>query len=152
MAAGGVRAWALFPEFTRLYWARIALSGEYAFAATNSVLSGRLDTWQMLVEFLLDHPWHALLGVGYKTLPYSDFIGKTAIADNMYLSMLVETGLVGLAALLYFHAAVLRACWRSALSAGESSFFGAWMVCFWAGEAVQMPSGAFLTYWCVLPA
>jgi O-antigen ligase len=151
MGAGAAAAWVLFPEFTRLYWTRIALSGEYAFAATNAVLSGRLDTWRMLVGFLLDHPWHALLGVGYKTLPYSDFIGKAAVADNMYLSVLLETGLVGLAALLCFHAAVLRACWRSAHSAAESSFFGAWMFCFWAGEAVQMLSGDLLTYWRVLP-
>jgi hypothetical protein len=151
MGAGAALAWVLFPEFTRLYWTRIALSGEYAFAATNAVLSGRLDTWRMLVAFLLDHPWHALLGVGYKTLPYSDFIGKTAVADNMYLSVLLETGLVGLAALLYFHAAVLRACWRSAHSAAESSFFGVWMFCFWAGEAIQMLSGDLLTYWRVLP-
>ncbi|MDP8979276.1 MAG: O-antigen ligase family protein [Acidobacteriota bacterium] len=151
MAVGAAAAWILFPEFTRLYWTRIAVSGEYAFAATNAVLSGRLDTWRTLAAFLMEHPWHALFGVGYKTLPYSDFIGKTAVADNMYLSLLVETGMLGLAALLFFHAAVLRACWRSAHSATQSPFFGAWMFCFWAGETVQMLSGDLLTYWRVLP-
>ena len=28
-----------------------------------------------------------ILGIGYKTLPYSDFIGQPIVADNMYLSL-----------------------------------------------------------------
>ena len=39
------------------------------------------------------------LGIGYKTLPYTEYLGRPIIADNMYLSLLVETGVFGLLAL-----------------------------------------------------
>jgi hypothetical protein len=31
------------------------------------------------------------------------------------------------------------------------SFTGAWMLCFWAGQSVQMLSADLLTYWRILP-
>ena len=31
------------------------------------------------------------------------------------------------------------------------AFCGTWMLCFWAGEIVQMSSGDILTYWRVVP-
>ena len=106
----------------------------------------------MLLVFLREHPWHALAGVGYKTLPYSDFIGRRVVADNMYLSMLVETGVIGLGALLFCHWAILRAAWKATRVADpRATFFGTWMLCFWAGQTVQMLSGDVLTYWRVLP-
>ena len=64
------------------------------------MFSGRFESWRLLARFLGEHPWHALFGIGYKTLPYSTYLGRTVIADNMYLSMLVETGVIGLAALV----------------------------------------------------
>jgi O-antigen ligase len=94
----------------------------------------------------MDHPGYGVLGVGYKTLPYSDLPGRPVVADNAYLSALVETGLFGLAALLLLHFAVLRMAWRA-----RASLYGVWVFCFWAGEAVQMLSGDLLTYWRVLP-
>jgi O-antigen ligase len=98
------------------------------------------------------HPWHALFGIGYKTLAYSDFIGQTAIADNTYLSMLIETGIAGLVALLVWNVAVLRASYRAAQSEdARRSFCGIWMLCFWSGQIVQMFSADLLTYWRVLP-
>jgi hypothetical protein len=69
------------------------------------------------------------------------------VADNMYISLLVETGVGGLAALVWLNVAILRAAARSA----RHSFFGVWMLCFWSGQAVQMASGDLLTYWRVLP-
>jgi O-antigen ligase len=66
----------------------------------------------------------------------------------MYLSALIETGVLGLAALLFLNAAILRASWQ-ALRA--DSFFGKWMFCFWVGETVQMFSADILTFWRVLP-
>jgi O-antigen ligase len=93
-----------------------------------------------------------LFGIGYKTLPYSDFIGRGVVADNMYLSLLVETGVVGLAGFLAFNAAILGAAWRGARSLdSRTAFCGAWIFCFWVGEMVQMLSGDLFTYWRVLP-
>ena len=91
-----------------------------------------------------------MAGIGYKTLPYSTHIGKAVIADNTYLSMLVETGLAGLMSLLMLHVSILTLCWRARRIPGKS-FFATWMLCFWIGESVQMLSGDLLTYWRVLP-
>ena len=135
------------PEFATPYGQRIASLGEI-FASPDRILSGRLESWGTLGAFITDHPWQTLLGIGYKTLPQTDYLGKPLIADNMYLSMLVETGVYGLAALLGLNIAILMASWR-ALRAG--SFYGKWMFCFWVGEVFQMLSADILTYWRVLP-
>ncbi len=95
-----------FPAFTWAYWQRISQSFWYFFESPNAILFGRIYSWTVLAQFLLAHPWHAIFGIGYKTLPYSDFIGQTAIADNTYLSMLIETGMGGLAALIVWNTAV----------------------------------------------
>lgn len=160
LALGGAVAAALFaavvffvfPVFTETYFSRLAHSAEYFTTAPEMVLSGRLSTWRLLGDFLAQHPWHALLGVGYKTLPYSSFTGRAAVADNMYLSLLVETGIPGLGALLLLSFAMLRASLRAARSGDpRRSFFGAWFFCFWVGQMFQMMSGDLLTYWRVLP-
>ncbi len=142
----------LFPRFADFYWLRLWASWHYFLSATEGVLSGRLASWRYLAAFLVERPWHALLGVGYKTLPYSDFVGRPVVADNAYLSALVETGLFGLAAMLAWNLALLGAGWRAARNADPRvSFFGAWILCFWSGQLAQMMSGDLLTYWRVLP-
>ena len=111
-----------------------------------------MGSWSILANFLVSHPWHSILGIGYKTLPYSEYVGQTVIADNMYLSLLVETGIVGLLAFLMFNAAILRAARRAAANSDpQTAFFGRWMFCFWVGQLFQMLSGDLLTYWRVLP-
>ena len=143
----------VFPVFTSVYWARVAAAFQYFSESPNLVLSGRLASWQLLGQYLIAHPWHALIGVGYKTLPYSDFIGTTAVGDNTYLTALVETGIAGFTAVITLNIAILRAAYRAA-RAGDAlrSFCGTWMLCFWAGQSVQMLSADLLTYWRVLPA
>lgn len=151
LVVGSLAAWLLFPEAAWNYWLRLAYSQSF-FSQPETVLSGRLASWQIIVGFIETHPWHAILGIGYKTLPYSDFIGQTTIADNMYLSLLVETGIVGLAAFFLLNFAILRTAWRAAHRAdSQSSFFGTWISCFWIGQLFQMLSGDLLTYWRVLP-
>ena len=141
-----------FAVFAEAYWLRISASTQYLTEAPNMVLSGRIASWTRLLDFLLAHPWHLLLGVGYKTLPYSDFIGATAIADNTYLSMLAETGVLGLAAVIAMNVAILTAARRASHHPNpQRSFCGTWMLCFWTGQAVQMLSADLLTYWRVLP-
>jgi O-antigen ligase len=152
LAVGAAVSYVAFPEVTNFYWQRLSASATYLFSATEGVLSGRLHSWRVLADFLLQHPWHALFGVGYKTLPYSDFIGQPVIADNAYLSALVETGLFGLTAMLAFNVAVLRLAYRAARQPdGRVAFLGTCVFCFWIGEMAQMMSGDLLTYWRVLP-
>ncbi|HLJ49612.1 MAG TPA: O-antigen ligase family protein [Bryobacteraceae bacterium] len=143
---------AVFPNFALSYWLRLSTSVQFFAASPEGVLSGRVGSWRILVDFLLHNPWHAILGVGYKTLPYSSFIGRPVVGDNMYLSLLVETGVVGLGAFCAFNLAALVFARRAAASADpQTAFFGKWIFCFWMGEVVQMATGDLLTYWRVLP-
>jgi hypothetical protein len=146
-AAGALATWWIFPAFAQAYWTRLSASAEFLFSSTNGVLSGRVTSWQTLGDWIAANPWQALFGIGYKTLPYTQYLGSPVVADNMYLSLLVETGVGGLAALIWLNVAILRAAARSA----RHSFFGVWMLCFWCGQVVQMASGDLLTYWRVLP-
>ena len=130
-----------------MYWLRLSITAEYLFTRTEGVLSGRVASWHTLVDWVAANPWQAMFGIGYKTLPYTNFLGNPVVADNMYLSLLVETGVVGVATLVWLNIAILRA----AGAAFQRLFFGLWMLCFWAGQTVQMASGDLLTYWRVLP-
>ena len=151
-AAGSALVWKLFPVFADIYWLRLSSSAEFLFTATNGVLSGRVESWRALVSWIAAHPAGALLGVGYKTLPYTDAAGSAMVADNMYLSVLVETGVAGLAALIWLNAAILLAAAKASRAAdARRAFLGTWMLCFWSGEIIQMFSGDLLTYWRVLP-
>jgi O-antigen ligase len=70
----------------------------------------------------------------------------------MYLSLLIETGIVGLAAFVLLNFGIVRTAWRAArCNDPQSSFFGAWIFCFWIGQLFQMLSGDLFTYWRVLP-
>jgi O-antigen ligase len=150
--AAAIALRALLPGFAGAYWMRISTSIEYLFSETEGLLSGRLASWRAVLEFLAQHPWHALFGVGYKTLPYSDYLGRTVIGDNMYLSLLAETGIVGLGAMLWLCLQILRSARRAAASADpRRRFFGSWIFAFWTGQMVQMFTGDLLTYWRVLP-
>jgi hypothetical protein len=137
------------PEFAHSYWARIVFSFDNAVSRPDRVLSGRLDNWSVLAAFVAEHPWQTMLGIGYKTLPYTTYLGKPLIADNMYLSALVETGVLGLSALIALNIAIVRAAWNAI--SGPNSFYAKWILCFWTGEMFQMFSGDIFTYWRVLP-
>jgi O-antigen ligase len=154
--AGGLALRALPPSFAGAfagaYWMRVSTSVEYLFSETEGLLSGRVASWRAVLGFLAQHPWHALFGVGYKTLPYSDYLGRTVTTDNMYLSLLAETGIVGLGAMLWLSLQILRSARRASASADpQRRFFGGWILAFWAGQMAQMCTGDLLTYWRVLP-
>ena len=152
VAAGSAITYYFLPGFIELYWIRLSGTATAFVSETEGVLSGRVASWSAIAGFLRDHPLYGLLGIGYKTLPYSRFIGEPLIGDNMYLTLLVETGVAGLAAFLWLNAAILRASYCAARSATrEASFFGTWIFCFWAGQMVQMMSQDLFTYWRVLP-
>jgi hypothetical protein len=140
------------PSFAGNYWTRIVTSVQYFWYSPDGVLSGRLTHWEIIRDFLLREPWHAVFGVGYKTLPYSHFVGERVIVDNTWLSLFAETGLFGLGSFLLLNVLILRAGFRAARSGKpRASLFGEWIFCFWAGEIAQMFSGDLITYWRVLP-
>lgn len=147
-----VLVYVLFPAFAESYISRLLQSAAFIWSSPNGVLSGRLDSWTQIVNFLLEQPWRVLFGIGYKTLPYSGLVGSTVIADNTYLSLLVELGAGGLVLFLALNAEILRRSFLAFRSASsQKSFFGEWIFCFWVGELVQMTSGDLITYWRVLP-
>jgi hypothetical protein len=151
-ACAAVLLYLIVPQFVVSYGLRLLASVQYFSSAPNAVLSGRLANWTTLIDFLGREPWHAIAGIGYKTLPYSDFTGRPVIADNTYLSLLVETGVIGLAVFVTLNVAILRASFRAARSVNSTAaFFGTWVFCFWVGETFQMLSGDLITYWRVLP-
>jgi hypothetical protein len=137
-------------ESAHLHW-RQMLSLGISMATGEAIFSGRFESWRVLLRFVAEHPWHAVFGIGYRTLAYSDYIGQTVIGDNMYLSVLVETGVIGLAVLLWFNVANLGARRAAQHANPEAAFFGTWMFCFWRGQCVQIPLADLLTYWRVLP-
>jgi hypothetical protein len=150
--AGALVVWRLFPDLAEQYWQRLSGSVQFFSSAGGAVLSGRAQSWETLVNWILANPWVTFLGIGYKTLPYTQYLGAPVVADNMYLSLLVETGVAGLAALVWLNIAILRAARRATRAVDpRRKFFGAWMLCFWSGQVVQMASGDLLTYWRVLP-
>jgi O-Antigen ligase len=150
--AAALATWRIFPAFASTYWLRLSASAQYLFSATEGVLSGRVASWRTLAAWISENPWHLLSGIGYKTLPYTHYLGAPLVADNMYLSILVETGILGLAALLWVNVAILRAAAKASRAADPGrSFCGTWILCFWSGQILQMLSGDLLTYWRVLP-
>jgi hypothetical protein len=152
LAGTGIAGVLLFPTFFALYWTRLGVAFEYFAVSPDRVLSGRLASWAAIGDFLSAKPWLALFGIGYKTLPYTSYLPGGVVADNTYLSLLAETGIVGLTLFLLLNAAILRTAFRAAASEnGRAAFFGSWIFSFWCGELVQMISGDLITYWRVLP-
>lgn len=142
----------VFPSFGESYWLRIETSFLYLNSSPEMVLSGRVSSWGAIAQFLSDHTWQNVFGVGYKTLPYTTHLGEPVIADNTYLELLVEIGVVGLCVFLWMNFVLLRAGLRAARNAQPAArLFGSWFFCFWIGELVQMLSGDLITYWRVLP-
>ncbi len=148
IAAIAVTGLLVAPDLLLPYGSRLQYSVTAFFANPNEVLSQRLDTWTNLGAFILDHPAQIILGIGYKSLPYTNYFARPMVADNMYLAMLMETGVPGLFALLAFCSAVLA--WSRRLAHAERddlAGLGRFLFCFWLGEMVQMLSGDILTFW-----
>lgn len=142
----------LAPAVLRIFFLRLQFSALQFFTSPNEVLSSRLTAWSYLLDFVVAHPEHFLLGIGYKTLPYTRFLGRTLVADNMYGSLLVECGAVGLFVFLAMCGAILRASWRFAHSRDPLlAALGGFLLAGWCGFMVQMLSGDSLTYWRITP-
>jgi hypothetical protein len=127
----------VFPAFAQSYLSRLSNSLAFIWSTPNGVLSGRVASWSQLTQFLVDEPWRVFFGIGYKTLPYSDLVGSTVIADNTYLSLLIEVGIGGLLLLVLLNLEILKRGLQAFRSLSpQRSFFGEWIFCFWIGELV----------------
>jgi len=114
----------------------------------NLATSGRWESWGHLITFFADHPWYLIFGIGYKTLPYTHLFGRPLIADNGFLSLTFEAGIIGLAAFLWLNQAVFRSMYRASQRRGSvRAVCAAFMFAFWCGEMVQMVTGDLFTYW-----
>ncbi|HEX4772972.1 MAG TPA: O-antigen ligase family protein [Bryobacteraceae bacterium] len=140
------------PSFGQSYWLRIESSFLYVNSAPGRILSGRVSSWETIAQFLSQHTWQNVFGIGYTTLAYTTHLGEPVIADNTYLELLVEIGVIGLCVFLWMNFVLLRTALRAARDAKPAArLFGSWFFCFWIGELFQMMSGDLITYWRVLP-
>lgn len=114
----------------------------------NLATSGRWESWGRLVSFFADHPCYLVFGIGYKTLPHTHLFGRTLIADNGFLSLTFEAGIIGLTAFLWLNQAVFSSTYKAS-QRGHSlrAVCAAFMFAFWCGEMVQMLTGDLFTYW-----
>jgi len=110
--------------------------------------SGRSDTWARVLDIIGDHPQYLLFGVGYKTLPYTRLFHEEIITDNGYLSLLLETGVVGFGSMLFLSGAILKTFYKLVRrSDGALRFWSTLLFSFWCGEMVQMLAADAHTYW-----
>ncbi len=121
---------AMNPALFGNYSERLLSSFSIFYADPNRILSGRLTNWRILTDFMTLHPWQTVLGVGYKTLPYSSVAGAPVVADNTYLALLIETGVAGFIAFLVLQGAILQTGWRALRSTNSDAvFLGEWIFC-----------------------
>jgi O-antigen ligase len=152
LGGGLALVWIVAPTLTGAYLMRLWLTATGLMSNPDVWLSGRITSWTTLLEFLADNPVRLLTGIGYATLPHTELLGRTVLGDNMYLTVLVETGVLGFLAMMGLLLAILAAALRVSRSGDETaSFVGTWIFCFWMGQLAQMLSVDVLTFWRVLP-
>jgi hypothetical protein len=118
------------------------------FADPNVATSGRFDTWIRVFSIMREHPQYLIFGIGYKTLPVTRLFHGEIITDNGYLSLLLETGVSGLAGFSMFSYSILKTFFRLAHSASERlAFWSAVLFSIWCGELVQLLAVDAFTYW-----
>ena len=142
-----------FPSFATSYWvAARRLPSAFGHPGRRALWTPRKLVHPRRLP--LNHPWHLALGIGSRPCRIPILLGSTVIADNMYLSLLVETGLAELPRLSWFQ---LVRDWRASYRAmraedAATNFLGTWMLCFWIGRTFPDVVGDLLTYWRVLPS
>ena len=118
------------------------------FSDPNVATSGRFDTWIRVLSIMREHPRYLIFGIGYKTLPVTRLFHGEIITDNGYLSLLLETGVSGLAGFLIFSYSILHTFFRLARSVNNHlAFWSAVLFSIWCGELVQLLAADAYTYW-----
>ena len=118
------------------------------FSDPNVATSGRFDTWIRVLSIMREHPQYLIFGIGYKTLPVTRLFHGEIITDNGYLSLLLETGISGLAGFLILSHSILKTFFRLANSVNDHlAFWSAVLFSIWCGELVQLVAADAYTYW-----
>jgi O-antigen ligase len=148
LAVSVLLLWQVSPElWDYLVSSRIGRLVEI-FHDPNAATSGRFDTWVQVVSIIQEHPQHLIFGIGYKTLPVTRVFGSEIITDNGYLSLLVETGVAGLAGFMILTGAVLKTFFRLTRSAdGRVAFWSAVVFSIWCGQLTLLLAADAYTYW-----
>lgn len=118
------------------------------FVSPNVATSGRFDTWSHVVSIISNHPQHLVFGIGYKTLSFTRLFHGEIIVDNGYLSLLLETGLAGLAGFLFFSVVILNTFFKLSHARDQAAaFWSAVLFSSWCGQLVQLLAVDAYTYW-----
>jgi hypothetical protein len=118
------------------------------FSDPNVATSGRVDTWIRVLSIMREHPQYLVFGIGYKTLPVTRLFHGEIITDNGYLSLLLETGISGLAGFLILSHSILKTFFKLANSVNDHlAFWSAVLFSIWCGELVQLLAADAYTYW-----
>lgn len=140
--------WTFSPDLWRYFLeARVGHLAEL-FSDPDFATSGRFGTWVHLFDIIRENPQYIVFGIGYKTLTFTRLFHGAIIADNGYLSLLIETGAVGLAGFLIFSGAILKTFSKLARQeSGPVAFWAALMLAIWCGELVQLLAVDAYTFW-----
>jgi O-antigen ligase len=140
--------WRLSPDlWTYLLDARVGKLAEI-FASPDTATSGRFDTWGHVIYIIAENPQYLAFGIGYKTLSFTRVFHGEIIVDNGYLSLLLETGLAGLAGFLLFSAAILKTFLKLSRSNDQAvAFWSAALFSLWCGQLVQLLAVDAYTFW-----
>jgi O-antigen ligase len=140
--------WKLSPGlWNYLLDARVGRLAEI-FTSPNVATSGRFDTWGRVLSILADNPQYLAFGIGYKTLTFTRLFHGEIIVDNGYLSLLLETGFVGLTGFFIFSRTMLKSFFKLAHSRDQAlAFWSAALFSLWCGQLVQMLAVDAYTFW-----
>jgi hypothetical protein len=148
LAAPFLVLWKFSPElWAYLLDARVGRLADI-FADPNAATSGRFDTWMRVISIMGDNPRYLLFGIGYKSLAFTRLFHKEIIVDNGYLSLLLETGITGLAGFLVFSGKLLNTFRCLSRTRDEAlTFWSAALLSIWCGQLVQLLAVDTYTYW-----
>ncbi len=104
---------ALLPTAVR---ERIAMTYDEDSGSVDSSSEGRLDLWRDAAQLFLENP---VIGTGFDTYAYLHRVGGFQDTHNIYLKVLVETGLIGLALFLALLVGIYRLGFRLFRSAQD---------------------------------
>jgi O-antigen ligase len=140
--------WAVSPElWDYLLDARLGRLSDLL-VDPDTATSGRFGTWLQVLSIMRDEPQFLVFGVGYKTLSTTPVFGAGIVTDNGYLSLLLETGIVGLAGFAWLSTAILRVFFRVARSPERlPAFWAMTILAIWCGELVLLLAADAHTYW-----
>lgn len=140
--------WKLSPDlWNYLLNVRVGRLAEI-FVSPNVATSGRFDTWSRVLSIVADNPQYLAFGIGYKTLTFTRLFHGEIIVDNGYLSLLFETGLVGLTGFIIFSGTILKCFFKLSHVRNEAvAFWSAALFSLWCGQLVQMLAVDAYTFW-----